>query len=418
MAYMSVSELNNKIKSLLETTFMQVIVQGEISNLTYHSSGHIYFSVKDRDSSIRAVMFKGNARNLKFRLEVGLKIIITGAITLYTPRGEYQIMCSKIEPLGEGALALAYEQLKAKLAQKGYFDKENKKPIPKFINHIAIVTSSTGAAIEDMLRVANSRWKLLKITLIDTIVQGEASAKSISNNIMYADKLDADVIIVGRGGGSKEDLWGFNEEIVADAIHHATTPIVSAVGHEIDYMISDFTADMRAPTPSAAIQMILPDMYEYLQYIDDMHMSYNKSISRLIENKEYKVDNLFEQYQRNSIESKLNSISNEIKELESKYNSFIEYKISQKSSQVLPLIESFDRAMQSILSKKDNELILLKSSITANKPEAKMKRGYAQIVKDNKPISLENIKAKDSFVLQDEHKVVEAQAIKTRKIKG
>jgi exodeoxyribonuclease VII large subunit len=413
---MSVSELNNKIKSLLETTFMQVMVEGEISNLTYHSSGHIYFSLKDSNSSLKAVMFRGNASKLKFRLEVGQKVILTGAITVYTPRGEYQMMVNKVEPSGAGALALAYEQLKQKLSSQGYFDKANKKAIPKFVSHIAIVTSSTGAAIEDMLRVANSRWKLVKITLIDTIVQGEASKESISKNIEYADKLDADVIIVGRGGGSKEDLWGFNEEVVADAIYRAKTPIVSAVGHEIDYMISDFVSDLRAPTPSAAIQMILPDMYEYLQYIDDIELSYDSAIKRVIANKAQQITNLVEHYQRNSIDSKLSSIDNDIKELTSKYNSIIEYKISQKSSSIPSLIETYNRTMQSIISKKDNELVLLKSSFVTNKPEAKMKRGYAQIVKDNKPISLDSIKAKDSFVLQDETKIVEAQAIKTKKI--
>jgi exodeoxyribonuclease VII large subunit len=414
---MSVSELNNKIKSLLETTFMQVVVEGEISNLTYHSSGHIYFSLKDRSSNIRAVMFKGNARFLKFRLEVGQKVVLTGAITLYAPRGEYQIMCSKIEPFGAGALALAYEQLKEKLSQKGYFDPNNKKALPKFINHIAIVTSSTGAAIEDMLRVANNRWKLIKITLIDTIVQGEASANSIAKNISYADSLGADVIIVGRGGGSKEDLWGFNEEIVADAIYGATTPIVSAVGHEIDYMISDFTADLRAPTPSAAMQMILPDGYEYMQYLDDMFDTYYNSMQRVLHTKDHLLSNLQEQFKRHSIDSKLNNIEKEIEEIQSRLKRVIEYKISNLEQSIPNIEDALNRQIQSIISKKDAELVMLKSTFTANKPEAKMKRGYAQVVKDNKPISLDNIKAKDSFVLQDEHKIVEAQAIKTKTIK-
>jgi exodeoxyribonuclease VII large subunit len=362
-------------------------------------------------------MFRGNAKNLKFRLEVGQLIIATGAITVYTPRGDYQLMCSKIEPSGEGALALAYEQLKQKLSQKGYFDEIHKKSIPKFINHIAIVTSSTGAAIEDMLKVANHRWKLIKITLIDTVVQGENSAKSIANNIMKADTLGADVIIVGRGGGSKEDLWGFNEEIVADSIYRAITPIVSAVGHEIDYMISDFVADMRAPTPSAAMQMILPDINEYLMLLDDIKDMYDKEYLRVINNKENQLNHLIDGFKRNSIEAKLTNYEKEIKEIKERFNSTIEYKFATIQQSIPQLKNALTNQMQSVLLKKDNELVLMQSSLNANKPESKMKRGYAQVIKDNKPISLETIRANDEFVLQDDEKIVQAKALKTRKVK-
>lgn len=416
MAYMSVSELNNKIKSLLETTFMQVIVEGEISNITYHSSGHIYFSLKDKEANIKAVMFKGNTKSLKFRLENGLNIIATGAITLYAPRGEYQIVCSKIEPQGEGALALAYEQLKNKLEQKGYFDKSIKKPIPKFVNHIAIVTSKTGAAIEDMLKVAQNRWKLVKITLIDTIVQGEASANNIAKNIQLADMIDADVIVIGRGGGSKEDLWAFNEEIVADAIYRAKTPIVSAVGHEIDYMISDFVADLRAPTPSASMQMILPDQNEYMQYLDDLVYTMNTYMQKVLDTKSQQIQNLQDQYNRNSIEAKLKNIEKNIVDLKVHYNTLMEYKLSSVSKSIPQLKYAINQQMQSILTKKDNELILLKSTYNANKPIGKIKKGFAQISKANKIISLDDIKANDEFVLQDDNQIVQAKAIKTKKL--
>ena len=204
---MSVSTLNNQIKALLETTFVGVYVEGEVSNLTYHNSGHVYFSVKDSTSTLSCVMFKGNAQYLKFRLEVGMKITISGSITAYIPRGNYQLLCNKIEPSGQGSLAVAFEQLKQKLLNQGFFDATNKKTLPKFPKHIVLVTSPTGAAIEDMKKVALHRWPLTKITLIPTLVQGEDAKDDIANSIKIADALNADIIVVGRGGGSIEDLW-------------------------------------------------------------------------------------------------------------------------------------------------------------------------------------------------------------------
>ncbi|MDR2636164.1 MAG: exodeoxyribonuclease VII large subunit, partial [Campylobacteraceae bacterium] len=240
----SVAELNRQIGALLESTFLHVRVEGEISRPTYHSSGHIYFTLKDNESAVSCVMFKGNAKGLKFALEEGLKVIADGSVTVYVPRGSYQINCLHVEPSGVGALAKAYEQLKIKLEKKGYF--ENKKPLPRFPSSIAVVTSATGAAWQDILKVAAKRWPLAKLILIPSLVQGEGAAASISRSVQKADTLGCDVMIVGRGGGSIEDLWAFNEEIVADAVYHAKTPIVSAVGHEIDYVISDFVADVRA----------------------------------------------------------------------------------------------------------------------------------------------------------------------------
>lgn len=280
---LNVSGLNNQIKSLLETTFMHVSVEGEVSRITYHTSGHLYFTLKDENSSISCVMFRGNNMKMKFRLEEGMAIVLHGSVSVYAPRGSYQINATRIEPAGEGALSLAYEQLKKKLHAKGYF--ENKQPIPKHIKHIAIVTSATGAAIQDMLRVAQKRWPLVKITLLDTIVQGEGCGEGIASNIKRADALHVDVIIIGRGGGSIEDLWGFNEEVVADAVFTCKTPIVSAVGHEIDYVISDFVADLRAPTPSAAIEMILPDSAEVLMRLDSMSEQMSSYMRRILYNK-------------------------------------------------------------------------------------------------------------------------------------
>ncbi|RLA74486.1 MAG: exodeoxyribonuclease VII large subunit, partial [Epsilonproteobacteria bacterium] len=224
----SVSTLNEQIKGILETTFSTIYVEGEVSNLTYHNSGHIYFSVKDSKSTISCVMFRGNAQYLKFRLEVGQKIVISGNITVYTPRGNYQLLCTKIEPSGVGALALAYEQLKTKLQIKGYFDKTIKKELPKYPKNIYVITSNTGAAIEDMKKILATRYPLAKMILLPTLVQGIGAKEDIVKNIKLADNLakkdDKSLIIVGRGGGSIEDLWAFNEEIVADAIFETNTP--------------------------------------------------------------------------------------------------------------------------------------------------------------------------------------------------
>ncbi len=270
MQTLTVSQINEQIKSLLESTFIQIRVEGELSRVTYHSSGHIYFSIKDEKSSLSCVMFRSNAARLRFRLEEGQHVVLGGSITVYVPRGNYQMMVQSAEPYGAGALAVAFEQLKKRLQEEGLFAPERKRPIPRTIRHIAVVTSKTGAAIQDMIRVAGKRWPLLRITMVDTLVQGAEAAEEIARHIAYADRLGADVLIVGRGGGSIEDLWAFNEEVVARAIAACKTPVVSAVGHEVDTLISDFVADMRAPTPSAAMEQILPDRVEVLYALDEM----------------------------------------------------------------------------------------------------------------------------------------------------
>ncbi len=296
MQTLSVSALNEQIKTLLETTFNHVFVEGELSRITFHNSGHIYFTLKDSSSTISAVMFRGNASKLKFQLKEGLKVILNGAITLYKPRGEYQINCFSIEPAGHGALALAYEQLKQKLSAQGYFEQSIKKQLPKFPSRIALITSATSAALQDMLRVANTRYKLLEIDVYDVLVQGDSAAQAISNAIIVSDAKEYDIIVIGRGGGSIEDLWAFNEEIVADAIFRAKTPIVSAVGHEIDWVISDFVSDLRAPTPSAAMEMILPDTNELYMFLDSLQTQLLQTVSQKIFNKRQELNHLVSSY--------------------------------------------------------------------------------------------------------------------------
>jgi len=199
---MSVSSLNIKIKSLLEATFMHILVEGEVASVTYHTSGHVYFSIKDKESSIKCVMWRSSVSKLKFRIEKGMHIVVEGSVGVYTPRGEYQFYAVKVEPYGQGALALAYEQLKEKLKAKGYFDVHRKKPIPKHIKKIALVTAKDSAALHDMLKIIEKRWALVEVFIVDTLVQGEAAVKQIAKSLKYADSLNADVVIVGRGGGS------------------------------------------------------------------------------------------------------------------------------------------------------------------------------------------------------------------------
>lgn len=411
---LSVSSLNNQIKSLLETTFLHVSVEGEVSRPTYHSSGHLYFTLKDADSSISCVMFKGNTKALKFQVEEGMAVVVHGAISVFSPRGTYQINCTMMEPAGSGALAKAYEQLKVKLGAKGYFEAERKKALPRFVRHIALVTSGTGAALQDMLRVATKRWPLVKITLLDTLVQGEGAKFSIASNIAKADTLGADVIIVGRGGGSVEDLWAFNEEVVADAIFASKTPVVSAVGHEIDYVISDFVADMRAPTPSAAMEMILPDSVEMLQRIDGMMERYTLVFGRILRSKEESLEHLKRLFAKRSIDEKLSLWKNEIGILQSQYNDKIALLYREKSRQVTLLQEQIGFQTRQNLAKKEQLLSSYTIALNSKEPTREQKECYAQIVKEGKKIALEKISEGEIFELQTPYTILKAKALEKK----
>ena len=269
---LTVSELTQEIKDLLELKFPDIWVEGEISNLRIPPSGHIYFTLKDDLSQIRAVLFKMQARTLRFLPEDGLHVICRGRVGLYEKRGEYQLILEAIEPKGIGALQLAFLQLKDRLEKEGLFDTARKKTIPMLPQTIGIVTSPTGAVIRDMLQIIARRFENVHILLYPVRVQGEGASLEIARAIEYFnDRMNVDVIIVGRGGGSLEDLWAFNEEGVARAIYHSRIPIISAVGHETDYTIADFVADLRAPTPSAAAELVVRDKREMkntLRYLE------------------------------------------------------------------------------------------------------------------------------------------------------
>ncbi|MGH9776342.1 MAG: exodeoxyribonuclease VII large subunit [Candidatus Acidiferrales bacterium] len=263
-----VSELTGKIRDLLETEFENIWVEGEVSNYHAAQSGHFYFTLKDAKSQIRCVCFRDQARLLKFKPEDGLQITVRGSISVYEPRGEYQIYVAHIEPVGLGALQLAFDQLKKRLEAEGLFAPERKKPLPLLPGRIGVVTSPKGAAIRDILRVLRRRFPNLHILLYPVKVQGEGAAEEIVRGIQHFTRAKlADVLIVARGGGSLEDLWAFNEEIVARAIAASVIPIITGVGHEIDFTIADFVADVRAPTPSAAAEMVVRSRQEFERQI-------------------------------------------------------------------------------------------------------------------------------------------------------
>lgn len=416
MNILNVSSLNEQIKTLLETTFSRVLVEGELSRVTLHNSGHIYFTLKDSTSTIKAVMFKGNAAKLKFRLEEGLKVILDGAVTLYKPRGEYQLNCFSIEPSGHGALALAYEQLKNRLSQQGYFDTTIKKQLPKFPQKIALITSATGAALQDMLRVANRRYRALEIDIYDVLVQGESAANSIANAINFSDTKKYDIIVIGRGGGSIEDLWAFNEEIVADAIFKAKTPIVSAVGHEIDWVISDFVADLRAPTPSAAMEMILPDSNELYQYIDSLSSQYTQIVSQKIFNSNQALNHLFNSYSQHSIEKKIVQKSEEVKRLKDSFSQTVSFRMQSFSRELESIKIRFPNVIDSKINIAQNQVLTLQKMLESNHPKQKSKKGFVQISKDSKVIDISSLHVDEVFDLMSDKISISAKVLKKTEI--
>jgi len=397
MNILSVDALNEQIKNLLETTFVRNFVEGELSRVTYHNSGHIYFTLKDANASISCVMFKGNASRLKFRLEEGLKVVLEAAITVYKPRGQYQLNVLSAEPSGQGALALAFEQLKSKLQAQGYFSPEHKNELPKYIMNLGLVTSETGAALQDMLRVAESRWPLVKISLYDAVVQGERAPNSIARAIKAADKNEHDVLVVGRGGGSMEDLWGFNEEIVANVIYHCKTPIVSAVGHEIDWVISDYVADMRAPTPSAAMEMILPDKNEILMTVDTLMQQLTRTQGQRLQRIHEQIKHLHQAFSQNSIENRLKMKMDEVKQIKSMFKQQMKYKLESAQRELNPLIEVLPRQMRTVLQAKKQKLMQLESSFSSQNPKLKNKKGFAQVSQEGKIIELESLEIGENF---------------------
>ena len=293
MTTLTVSQINRYIKSLLDEIppIQNIYVMGEISNFKhYRQSGHMYFTLKDSSSQLKCVMFATDNYKLKFIPKDGMNVVCFGQIGVYERDGVYQLYVRDIQPKGAGDLAVAFEQLKAKLAQKGYFDEELKKPIPMYPQKIGVATSNMGAAVEDIKNVISRRYPLCEIIIVPTVVQGEAASKDIASSVKFLDKLGVDTIIVGRGGGSIEDLWAFNTEEVADAVYNCKTPIISAVGHETDFTICDFVADLRAPTPSAAAELAVPDINNEYINLQGLELMLDKNIENIVQGEEARLD--------------------------------------------------------------------------------------------------------------------------------
>ena len=285
----TVSRLNNTVKSLLEETFTRVWVEGEISNFAAPNSGHWYFSLKDANAQVRCAMFKGNQRGLGFIPKDGMQVLIKANVSLYPARGDYQLIADFMEERGEGKLRRAYDLLKKKLETAGLFDEAHKQPLPVYPTRIGIITSATGAAVRDILHVLKRRYPCAAIIIYPTLVQGDTAAPTIVKAIELANQRnECDVIILARGGGSLEDLWPFNEEIVAHAIYQSQLPIITGIGHEVDFTIADFVADVRAPTPSAAAEIVTPDSSELISLL----ARYQQQIVRLIQQKIIAQQNL------------------------------------------------------------------------------------------------------------------------------
>ena len=290
---LTVSRLTALLRGVLEENFEQLWVGGEVSNLSYPSSGHCYFTLKDAGAQLRCVMFKSAVKNLKFRLTDGMALIVRGRISVYDQRGEYQLICEYLEPAGVGALQTAFVQLKEKLALEGLFAEAHKSAIPRFPRKIGVITSPTGAAIHDILNVLKRRFASLAVLLYPVRVQGEGAAVEIARAVDEMNRLgDVDILIVGRGGGSLEDLWAFNEEAVARAVYRSKIPVISAVGHETDWTICDFVADLRAPTPSAAAELVIASSEELRSQVDGLSHRLRKTIENILVSYDRRLEGL------------------------------------------------------------------------------------------------------------------------------
>ena len=363
---LTVSELTKEIKLTLEEQFDQISVEGEISNFKAHVSGHWYFSLKDANASISCAMWKGFNNYVFFTPQDGMKVIVNGKITVYPPRGNYQIDVRSMKPAGEGELQAAFEALKKKLSEEGLFGEEFKKTIPEFPNKIGIVTAIDGAAFRDMISVAKRRFPLVELVIAPSKVQGSGAAEMIAKGIRLLNKQkDIDLIIVGRGGGSIEDLWAFNEEIVARAIFVSKIPIISGVGHEIDFTIADFVADLRAPTPSAAMELATPDKDEFFAFISEFSYTSTQNLVDLCTGSRRKIFDLLNSY---GFRMPLDLVRRNSQQIDS-----LTYKLQQNIGRKMLLV--------------NNKLSLLTQTIEAHNVERTLKKGFVLVKQDSKYVT-------------------------------
>ncbi|MGZ2415970.1 exodeoxyribonuclease VII large subunit [Staphylococcus caledonicus] len=438
--YLSITTLTKYIKYKFDQDphLQSVLLKGELSNFKRHSSGHLYFNVKDKDSVISAMMFKGSASKLTFDPKEGDEVLLEARVSVYERRGNYQIYVNKMELDGIGNLYQKLEQLKNKLSKQGYFNKEHKKAIPKFPKKIAILTASTGAAIRDIQSTIESRYPLVEKIPLSTLVQGTQAKKDIIEKIEYADTLGVDTIIVGRGGGSIEDLWNFNEEDVVKAIYNCNTPIISAVGHETDFTLSDFVADVRAATPTQAAVIATPDQYELMQQIKQYQFSLTKFIKQFVEKQQQHLNHLSSYYKfkqpsllydqqiqrRDDLErqlkqlltSKIENKRNEIKLLRNYFNlKKLNQSITQNQQHLNNyrnrLINTTNKNIQNSHNKLKNKIEQLDNLSPTNT----MLRGYSIINKKDKVItSTHDLAENDEITLSMKDGSVDAIVKKVR----
>ncbi|MFC4558769.1 exodeoxyribonuclease VII large subunit [Virgibacillus kekensis] len=401
--YLTVTALTRYIKRKFDTDphLKQVWLRGEISNFKHHSRGHMYLTIKDDNTRIQSVMFAGNNRSLKFSPENGMKVLIKGEIGVFEPHGQYQLYIQQMEPDGIGSLHLAFEQLKEKLNKQGYFDKGIKKELPRFPEHIGVITSPTGAAVRDIITTLKRRYPIVNTTVIPVLVQGPNSAESIRQAISKANKLSKfDVLIIGRGGGSIEELWSFNEEIVADAIFKSTIPIISAVGHETDVTISDFVADVRAATPTGAAEIAVPSRLDLYDRVQSIQRSMTKTMQekttgaerhlrrikqsyafrypgQLLTQKEQELDRHVERLEKITANAQ-NRRKEMLLSLNTRLTAQHPKRQTQRAGKELSLLKKrYNQQMEKILEQKKAEFTNKLEKLTLLNPLEVMKRGYA-----------------------------------------
>ncbi len=354
---LKVKDLMRLAKGVLERNFSAVIVEGEVSNFKRHMpSGHLYFTLKDDEAQVRVVMWRTDAARVRFNISDGMEILAKGKISIYEPRGDFQLYAVNVLPAGQGALQLAFEQLKKKLDEEGLFNEEHKKPLPEFPRRIGVVTSLEGAAVRDIISIVNRRFPAVALVIYPVKVQGDGAAEEISEAIKDFNKLtNIDVMIVGRGGGSLEDLWAFNEEIVARAIYASRIPIISAVGHQVDFTIADFVSDVRAATPSAAAELVVPDKFEILDSVQTLLREMTKSVEQALSELTLKLDTLTHHYALQQPASL----------------------VEQKSQFVDDLTRRVQNEMEHFIDTKLEKLSSITSHLNALSPSGVLRRGYA-----------------------------------------
>ena len=438
--YLSVSALTKYIKYKFDQDphLQSVLIKGELSNFKKHSSGHLYFNVKDKESVISGMMFKGNASKLGFEPKEGDEVLIEARVSVYERRGNYQIYVNKMQLDGIGNLYQKLELLKKKLKKEGYFDQSNKKLIPKYPKKIAVLTASTGAAIRDIHSTINNRYPLVEQIQISTLVQGTQARQDIIEKIQYADSLDVDTIIVGRGGGSIEDLWNFNEEDVVKTIFNCQTPIISAVGHETDFTLSDFVADVRAATPTQAAVIATPDQYELLQQIKQYEYTLSRYIKQYIEHQKKQLNHISSYYKfkqpsllydqqiqkRDELERQLNHLLNtkvekskhHLKLLQQSFNfKNLNQQITQEKQSIYQLHSRLSKIMSNNITNLKTVLKNKVESLNNLSPTNTMLRGYAIVNKDNEVVtSTHKLNENDQISLTMKDGSVDATVKKVR----